>query len=200
MEKRREFGSWLQQKRQEAGLSQRQVARKLGFQSSGSVVGYENAISPVPLKRIFDLAEIYDIPMPEMVEKLHEYEPRIAQDFEDLFVRFGRYQLWLMSHRPASPLGIPHEIRAHHAPFQLSGYFSPEGPESDNVRNVNKVIYIMSTILSETATHQKNPPRITKTAHLLQITPQTTKGPGNPFFAQGAPYYVEYRGNAGLLN
>ena len=105
MDKRREFGNWLQKKRKEAGLSQREAAVKLGFTNSYSVVAYENGISPIPLKRLFDISTVYKIPMSELLEKLEEYEPRIHTEFLELEANFKRrFDLQFEAFRKGSTL------------------------------------------------------------------------------------------------
>ena len=85
------FGKWLQLKRQERGISQTEAAKKLDFLSKASIVGYENGISPVPIKRMFDLCEAYNIEVEEMLDKLKEYEPQIYEKFRFLEDRFFQH-------------------------------------------------------------------------------------------------------------
>lgn len=225
LERRKEIGKFLKDSRNKAGLTLMEASVELGYQSTGTLHNVEMGLTPLPIEKIHPISEDYDLDLRELLGKIAECEPNLYNKYvvlrDDIVYSFVQDAMYYSKHdgqiemigqdEEISAIAITSmgkrgnraEIAEHHAPFPLiNKIFGFDSPVSDNAGNVNLpgILYIMSTILSETATHQKNPPRITKTAHLLQITPQTTKGPGNPPFAQGAPYYVEYRGNEGLLN
>lgn len=90
LDKRREFGKWLQRRRLAAGFTQEALAKRLGM-TKPSVVTWENGGSGVPLRRIFDLAHVLKVPMDAMLEKLAECEPRKAAEFAALETRFLLY-------------------------------------------------------------------------------------------------------------
>ena len=96
---RYEFGRWLQQKRNDIGITQIEASRQFGFISKASVVGYENGLSPIPIKRLLDLSNIYQIPMPELLEKLKECDPKLSREFDKLAMMFSEYQISLMAER-----------------------------------------------------------------------------------------------------
>lgn len=81
MEKRKEFGKWLQEQRQRAKLSQVEAAKQLGLDSKGLVVSYENGMAPIAIKRLFDVARVYRIPMNVLLTKLTECEPDLHETY-----------------------------------------------------------------------------------------------------------------------
>ena len=129
----------MQEQRVRAGLSQKEVAGRLNFANKSIVGIWETGVAPIPIERLFDLAEIYGLNMDEVLKVLQECEPKTAQRFGALSQRFAKYHLGLMQTRA--------EARAHHRGFDLFDLL-PEAGTSDNVRYSNLVArsrYIMST-------------------------------------------------------
>lgn len=89
--KRKEFAGWVRQKRKDAGLTLEAASRLLGYKSPSAIKRIETGYEPVPVKRIIDFANAYDIPMPELLDKLRELEPRTASEFEFLESKFLAY-------------------------------------------------------------------------------------------------------------
>lgn len=118
---RYEFGRWLQQKRNDVGITQIEASRQFGFISKASIVGYENGLSPIPIKRLLDLSKIYQIPMPELLEKLKECDPKLSMEFDKLAIMFSEYQISLIAERhPGAGLhkqNYQDIERRHHKPF-----------------------------------------------------------------------------------
>lgn len=92
-DKRKKLASWVRQKRKDAGLTLDQAALKIGYQSAAAIKRIEIGYESIPAKRIIDFAAAYDIPMPELLEKLRDLAPRTAADFDFLEKRFSAYFL-----------------------------------------------------------------------------------------------------------
>jgi transcriptional regulator with XRE-family HTH domain len=120
--KRADFGKWLQEKREDALLSQMDVAKKISI-SKACVGQWEIGIAPVPIEKLFDLAELYGMDMKDVVEKLKENDPGIADRFGALAIRFAKYHLGLMTNNR------PGDARQHHRNKVTSYILSEQGPE-----------------------------------------------------------------------
>ena len=66
-----DFGQWMQQKRRDAGLSQREVAQRLHYNKS-LIALWEGGLSTIPLERLFDLSGLYKISMEEILIRLRQ--------------------------------------------------------------------------------------------------------------------------------
>lgn len=66
----RNVGNYLKQKRQDKGLTQSDVALKMGYGSPQFISNIERGISQVPIKALRSLIEIYGISPEEIVEVL----------------------------------------------------------------------------------------------------------------------------------
>jgi len=100
---RKMFGSWIREKRKEAGYSVPEAARKIGF-SIGRLKQIECGYDPIPLMRLFDIIKIYEIDLEELLERLQAWEPELYEKFIFLERKFlelfvNRYT----SHRQAQP-------------------------------------------------------------------------------------------------
>jgi len=91
--KRKEFAGWVRQKRKEAGLTLNEAACEIGYKSASAIKRIETGYEPLPVKRIIDFAAAYNIPMPELLEKLRDLEPRTAEEFDFLERKFSAYFL-----------------------------------------------------------------------------------------------------------
>jgi transcriptional regulator with XRE-family HTH domain len=125
--KRADFGKWLQEKREASGLSQNDVERKLPSVKRSLVAQWEGGFAAVPIERLFDLAELYNVPMKDIIEKLQENEPGIMDRFNGLALRFAKYHLGIMTNNR------PGEIRRHHGGASDNIYYckSTENSPSD---------------------------------------------------------------------
>jgi len=90
VEKRREFGAWIKSVRRSAGMSLREVSERMGYRTRGTMAGVESGQMPLPIERIFDVAEIYGIRVGEILEKLRECEPELYGRYVGLEERFER--------------------------------------------------------------------------------------------------------------
>lgn len=70
MDSSRYFGSYLKSKRESSGLTQSEVAKKLGYGSSQFISNIERGISSVPIKALKMLIQIYEIDPIETVDAL----------------------------------------------------------------------------------------------------------------------------------
>lgn len=91
MEERKQFGDWIKGKRNETGLSLWQVSKKLGYKSRGTLACVECGQTPLPLEKIFDLAELYKIDLDDILDKLGECEPELHGKFMALRARFLKH-------------------------------------------------------------------------------------------------------------
>ncbi|MEN0060017.1 MAG: helix-turn-helix transcriptional regulator [Bdellovibrio sp.] len=83
----KELGSYLSQKRLEAGLSQRNVSDHLGYSTPQFVSNWERGVSHPPIGQIKSLAKLYKIDAEEVFkillkETLKEVEADLRQRFE----------------------------------------------------------------------------------------------------------------------
>jgi transcriptional regulator with XRE-family HTH domain len=81
------LGAYLQLARERAGLSQNDVAEKLGMSHFQSVSQWErNASGSVPIPALRKLVEIYDLPMAEVYEVLLKFQTvRLEKKLEQKF-------------------------------------------------------------------------------------------------------------------
>ena len=57
----KKFGSYLKEKRLDAGLNQSEVARKLGYSSPQYISNFERGLCLPPLKKMKRIISLYDI-------------------------------------------------------------------------------------------------------------------------------------------
>ncbi|HUT43841.1 MAG TPA: helix-turn-helix transcriptional regulator [Desulfobacterales bacterium] len=168
MADRYEFGRWLQQKRNDVGITQIEASRQFGFISKASVVGYENGLSPIPIKRLLDLSRIYQIPMAELLEKLRECDPKLAKEFDQLAIMFSEYQISLieqacflrdttqdLTHSGGKMTGL------HKQNYQDTGYRHHKPfLNEDGYLEVDRSIYYQTLISLIKEVSRKNQPEI----------------------------------------
>jgi transcriptional regulator with XRE-family HTH domain len=65
-----EFGNFLANSRDSAGLTQRQVSLKLGYSSAQFISNFERGIATPPIKKAKVLCGLYAIPPSVMAEKM----------------------------------------------------------------------------------------------------------------------------------
>lgn len=68
MKTENKLGLYLKQKRQKAGLSQSDVARKLGYMTPQFISNWERGVSDPPISTLKKLAEMYGINVEELFE------------------------------------------------------------------------------------------------------------------------------------
>lgn len=76
---RSRVGQFLQEKRRQAGLTAREVARALGLKRPSSVTNWELGRSPVPLKFYPALARLYGCAVEEVLEQVAQDDPEKAR-------------------------------------------------------------------------------------------------------------------------
>lgn len=94
-QKRKEFAGWIRQKRKDASLTLNEASENMGYKSTSTIKRIETGYEPVPAKRVIDFASTYDIPMPDLLSKLRELEPRTAKEFDFLEKKFMAYFMQL---------------------------------------------------------------------------------------------------------
>lgn len=66
------FSKYVKQKREDAGLSQKQVAEQLGYSTPQFISNWERGISMPPIKSVKKLADIYQTSVEEIFNLLLE--------------------------------------------------------------------------------------------------------------------------------
>lgn len=74
-----ELGQYLKEKREEAGLSQREVGEALGYNGSQFVSNFERGLCAPPLAKMSILMKLYKIPMTELVNRLVKYQEKLIR-------------------------------------------------------------------------------------------------------------------------
>lgn len=74
------LGSYLQEKRVEAGLSQGVVAAKLGYSSPQFISNFERGLCAPPLAKLKSIIDMYDLNAEEVIKiMLSEHEKHIRK-------------------------------------------------------------------------------------------------------------------------
>lgn len=81
LKKRREFGEWIKSKRKKKGITLMELAEKMGYNSRGTIGGVEAGQMPLPVEKIFSLAENLGIQQKELLEKIRECEPELYEKY-----------------------------------------------------------------------------------------------------------------------
>lgn len=81
-----QLGDFLKEKRQNAGLSQGDVSKKLGYGTPQFISNWERGISSPPINALKKIASLYNISADELFEVL--LEETILQITKDLKRRF----------------------------------------------------------------------------------------------------------------
>lgn len=83
MTKNANFAKYLKQKRELAGLSQKQVSEKLGYTTPQFISNWERGISTPPMKTVKKIAGLYSIPVDEIFNLLlQETLQQVTLDFK----------------------------------------------------------------------------------------------------------------------
>ncbi|MFZ4404326.1 MAG: helix-turn-helix domain-containing protein [Pseudobdellovibrionaceae bacterium] len=80
------LSEFLKNKREASGLSQKDVAKKLGYTSPQFISNWERGISNPPLPKVKRLADLYKIPHDEIYNVMLNYTIQVAT--EDLKAQF----------------------------------------------------------------------------------------------------------------
>jgi len=72
-----QLGQYLQNKRQAAGLTQMQVARKLRYSSPQFVSNFERGLCSPPMKNLRTLVKLYDIDARELIDLIIKEQKQI---------------------------------------------------------------------------------------------------------------------------
>lgn len=83
-----QLGVFLRESRMKAGLSQMQVAKKLGYTTAQFISNWERGVSEPPLKALKVLARIYSVSMDEIFQLI--LQSTIKKVTEDLKAKFKR--------------------------------------------------------------------------------------------------------------
>jgi transcriptional regulator with XRE-family HTH domain len=82
LKKRDTLSVFLKEKRVEAGLTQSEVARKLGYSSPQFVSNWERGLANPPVFILKDLTKMYKVPADEMFELLvDEVRTQLHREF-----------------------------------------------------------------------------------------------------------------------
>jgi transcriptional regulator with XRE-family HTH domain len=75
---RKEVGAWLQGLRANAGLSQAELAGRLGLKQATFIAQLENGYGPIPFEQVAAWAKALGVPPAEFARKLLSfYEPEV---------------------------------------------------------------------------------------------------------------------------
>jgi transcriptional regulator with XRE-family HTH domain len=71
------LGRFFCQKRQDARLTQRDVANKLGYTSPQFISNWERGLSQPPYDVLPEIAELYSIPPQEIIDIMAKYQEKV---------------------------------------------------------------------------------------------------------------------------
>lgn len=82
MKKKNSLSAFLKDKRVEAGLTQSEVAKKLGYSSPQFISNWERGLANPPVFILRDLTKMYKVPTEEMFSRLlEEVEADLHREF-----------------------------------------------------------------------------------------------------------------------
>jgi transcriptional regulator with XRE-family HTH domain len=88
---RREAGAWLKELREDAGLTQVALARRLGFKYYAFISQVETGFSHVPTEKLEAWANTLDVPPADFAKRLISfYEPELHRLLYDTKLHRGR--------------------------------------------------------------------------------------------------------------
>lgn len=73
------LGNYLKNKRNESGLTQSEVATKLGYSSPQFISNFERGLCSPPLKNLKTLVKLYKIPVEEIMTLILEEQETILR-------------------------------------------------------------------------------------------------------------------------
>lgn len=143
-DKRKEFGLWLRDIRKRRGFSLVGAARRMGFGTKGTLVSVECGLATIPLEKLHPLADVYEVDLQELLEKLRECEPDLHARFISLqnnfFQDFAK-KISMMSAGGRSSL-VPsrgpdgEQIARHHSDGAASGSVYYVNYDSDSNQQI----------------------------------------------------------------
>jgi transcriptional regulator with XRE-family HTH domain len=127
MDKRKEFGKYIQVLRQDRGLTKRQAAMKLGYKGLGTLHSVEQGVAPIPIDKIHPIAKLYKVDAEEILDKLKIYEPELyakyitpEKDFAEYLVyKIKNFSKSKTAHRLASLSLIIYKMSTKNKPQVL---------------------------------------------------------------------------------
>lgn len=112
MEDRKRFGEYVRSIRHEKGISIKELALRLGYDTRGMISGLESGNAPLPVEQIHRLARALDTPVEQILARIREYEPELYQKYTileaDITEDFRRKVVGRSS-------VVSHETAAYHA-------------------------------------------------------------------------------------
>lgn len=76
----RDLGAYLKDARIKSGLSQNDVAKKLGYTSPQFISNFERGLSSPPLKNLKTLVELYDLSQDDLVSVIFQEQERVLNE------------------------------------------------------------------------------------------------------------------------
>ena len=73
------LGEFLKVRRQQVGLSQEEAALRLGYSERHFISRMENGRVSLPLKKIREFAELYEIPLHDLIEAVIDEQNRLLR-------------------------------------------------------------------------------------------------------------------------
>jgi len=116
IQKRKEFGEWIKNIRNEKKMTLREASERLGYKTRGTMAGVESGQMPLPIERIFEIARLYEINIKELLEKLKECEPELYEKYQILEEGFERT---LFQKIRSYGRGSRSEVALHHKPYAI---------------------------------------------------------------------------------
>jgi transcriptional regulator with XRE-family HTH domain len=77
--RRRLIGNFIKQNRTKAGVTQEQLAERLGYSTAQFVSNWERGISLPPLKSLPPLAEVIDVSAKAMMDLMMKYQDEVRK-------------------------------------------------------------------------------------------------------------------------
>ncbi len=77
----KEFGFYLKERREVAGLSQSEVARALGYSSPQFVSNFERGLCSPPLPALKKICELYKLVKKDLLERILRQEREYLEDY-----------------------------------------------------------------------------------------------------------------------
>jgi len=133
-EKRIDFGKYLKAHREKKGLSKRKASLALGYKSDGTINSVEQGFGPLPVEKIHPVAELYGIPLDELLDRIRTHEPQLYAKYTALWDQ-------MVGHFTRKVAGLPR----HHLPFAAQEGMSDNVSYSNHRDRVRDLLYIMST-------------------------------------------------------
>jgi len=116
IQKRKEFGEWIKNIRNEKKMTLREASERLGYKTRGTMAGVESGQMPLPIERIFEIAKLYEMDIKDLLEKLKECEPELYEKYQVLEEGFERT---LFQKIRSYGSGKRSEVALNHKPYPI---------------------------------------------------------------------------------